>query len=88
MPVKKNHFRHESLQDSKSIQSMLKSIAKAIAKGELKFSDQEGEIIMTPQGLLNLKITASQQDAEQKLDLRISWKTQEKAVKKAELTVE
>ena len=81
-------FKHESLQDEKSIQNILKSISKAIAKGELKFSDQDGEIVMEPKGLLNLKITAKKQDDEQRLDLRISWKTQEKLLKKAPLTIE
>jgi amphi-Trp domain-containing protein len=81
-------FKHESLQDKKSIQNMLKAIAKAIAKGELTFSDQEGEIVMEPKGLLNLKMTARKQDGEQRLDLRISWKTQEKILKKATLNVE
>lgn len=86
--LEKNQFKHESLQDKKSIQNMLKSISKAIAKGELKFSDQDGEIVMEPKGLLNLKITAKKQDGEQRLDLRVSWKTQEKPLKKAVLTVE
>ena len=81
-------FKHESLQDKKSIQAMLKSIAKAIAKGELKFSDQHGEIVLEPKGLLNLKVTARKQDGEQRLDLRVSWKMQEKPIKKAPLTVE
>jgi len=86
--LEKNQFKHESLQDKKSIQNMLKSISKAIAKGELKFSDQDGEIVMEPKGLLNLKITAKKEGGEQRLDLRVSWKTQEKAIKKAALTVE
>jgi amphi-Trp domain-containing protein len=81
-------FKHESLQDKKSIQAILKSLAKAIAKGELNFSDQDGEIVMEPKGLLNLKISARKQDGEQRLDLRVSWRTQEKALKKATLTVE
>lgn len=81
-------FKHESLQDKKSIQAILKSLAKAIAKGELSFSDQHGEIVMEPKGLLNLKISARKQDGEQRLDLRVSWRTQEKALKKATLTVE
>jgi amphi-Trp domain-containing protein len=81
-------FKHESLQDKKSIQNMLKSIAKAIAKGELTFSDQNGEIVMEPKGLLNLRVTARKQDGEQRLDLRISWKTQEKAVKKLPLSID
>lgn len=81
-------FKHESLQDKKSIQAMLKSVAKAIAKGELTFSDEDGEIVLEPKGLLNLKVTARKLDGEQRLDLRVSWKTEEKTVKKTVLTVE
>ncbi len=86
--MEQQQFKHESLQDKKSIQNMLKSISKAIAKGELQFSDQEGEIVMEPKGLLNLKITARKQDGEQRLDVRVSWKTQEKVIKKAPLSIE
>lgn len=86
--LEQNQFKHESLQDKNSIQNMLKSIAKAIAKGELKFSDQDGEIVMEPKGLLNLKISARKQDGEQRLDLRVTWKTQEKIAKKMPLSIE
>ena len=86
--MEQQQFKHESLQDKKSIQNMLKSISKAIAKGELKFSDQDGEIVMEPKGLLNLKITARKQDGEQRLDVRMSWKTQVKVIKKAPLSIE
>ena len=86
--MEQQQFKHESLQDKKSIQNMLKSISKALAKGELKFSDQDGEIVMEPKGLLNLKITARKQDGEQRLDVRMSWKTQEKVIKKAPLSIE
>lgn len=86
--MEQQQFKHESLQDKKTIQNMLKSISKAIAKGELKFSDQDGEIVMEPKGLLNLKITARKQDGEQRLDVRMSWKTQEKVIKKTPLSIE
>ncbi len=81
-------FKHESLQDKKSIQGLLRSLSKAIAKGELKFSDQNGEIVLEPKGLLNLRVVARKQDGEQRVDIRVSWKTQEKAAKKLPLTVE
>lgn len=86
--MEQQQFKHESLQDKKSIQNMLKSISKAIAKGELKFSDQDGEIVMEPKGLLNLKITARKEDGEQRLDVCMSSKTQEKVIKKAPLSIE
>jgi len=86
--LEQQQFKHESLQDKKSIQDILKSIAKAVSKGELTFSDQNGEIVLEPKGLLNLKVSVKKQDNEQRLDLRISWKTEDKALKKSSLSVE
>jgi amphi-Trp domain-containing protein len=59
MRQNKNSFRHESQQNAKTIQETLKCIAKGITKGKLSFSDEDGEIVMEPEGLLNLKVTAS-----------------------------
>ncbi|MCG8312384.1 MAG: amphi-Trp domain-containing protein [Pseudomonadales bacterium] len=83
----KNGFRHESLQDSKSIQNILKAITKGIAKGTLTFDDDDGEIVLEPEGLLNLKVTARKEDAHNRLDIRISWQTEEKEVKQKPLNV-
>ena len=57
----KTSFRHESLQDSKTIRNILKSISNGLSEGKLTFSDDEDEIIMEPEGLLNLKLTATQE---------------------------
>ncbi len=80
-------FKHESLQDKKSIQDMLKSIAKSVSKGELSFSDNNGEIVLQPKGLLNFKVSARSLDNEQRLDIRISWKTQQDDVKQTPLDI-
>jgi amphi-Trp domain-containing protein len=80
-------FKHESLQDKKSIQDMLKSIAKSVSNGELTFSDNNGEIVLEPTGLLNLKVSARKLDNEQRLDIRISWKTQEEEIKETSLHI-
>ncbi len=69
----KSTFRHESLQDSKSIQEFLKAITKGMGKGKLEFSDEGGQIIMTPEGLLNFKLTAVKDDNSNRLDIKISW---------------
>ena len=53
MRQSKNSFRHESLQDAETIQDILKSLSKGIAKGKLSFSDEDGEIVMEPEGLLD-----------------------------------
>ena len=73
----KKSFRHESLQDSKSISDILQSITKAIEKGKLVFSDEDDRIVMEPEGLLQLKVTASQEDSRQRINVRISWQVEE-----------
>jgi amphi-Trp domain-containing protein len=87
MRQNKNSFRYESLQDAKTIQDILKSITKGIAKGRLSFSDEDGEIIMEPEGLLNLKVTASQDETRHRINIRITWHAEEKVKQKKPLLV-
>lgn len=72
----KRSFRHESLQDSRTISDILQSITKAIEKGKLVFSDEDDRIVMEPEGLLQLKVTASQEDSRQRVNVRISWQVE------------
>ena len=37
----KQNFRHESLQDTESIQVLLKALTRGIGKGRLTFSDED-----------------------------------------------
>lgn len=83
----KNGFKHESLQDKKSIQAILKAVTKGIAKGELVFSDDEGEITMQPQGLMNLKVTVRKEDNQNRLDIRIRWQEEDKEISTKPLRV-
>ncbi len=78
----KRSFRHESLQDSSSIGDILLSITKAIEKGKVVFSDEDDRIVMEPEGLLQLKVTASQEDSRQRINVRISWQVEEASNKK------
>jgi amphi-Trp domain-containing protein len=64
----KRSFRHESLQDSNTISDILQSITKAIEKGKVVFSDEDDRIVMHPEGLLQLKVTASQEENRQKIN--------------------
>lgn len=78
----KRSFRHESLQNSSSISNILQSITKAIEKGKVVFSDEDDRIVMEPEGLLQLKVTASQEDSRQRINVRISWQVEEASNKK------
>jgi len=78
MRQNKNSFRHDSLQDTKSISNILDAVTEGIAKGKLVFSDEDDKIIMKPDGLLELKVTASQEDNRQRVNIRISWQEENK----------
>jgi amphi-Trp domain-containing protein len=82
MRSRKKSFRHQSLQDQKSIQDILKSITSGIAKGKLSFSDEDDKIVMRPEGLLDLKVTASQEENRNRFNIRVSWQTNEATVSK------
>jgi amphi-Trp domain-containing protein len=88
MRSRKRSFRHQSLQDQKSIQDILKSITRGIAKGKLSFSDEDDKIVLRPEGLLDLKVTVSQEEGRNRFNIRVSWQTDdETANKKKRLSV-
>lgn len=73
MMERKGRFRHQSLQDRKSIQKLLDAVKRGISKGELQFGDDTGDITLEPNGLMNLRVTAANEDGQSRLDLRITW---------------
>jgi amphi-Trp domain-containing protein len=78
----KRSFRHQSLQDEKTIQDILKSIASGLAKGKITFSDEDEKIVMRPEGLLDLKLTATQEENRNRFNIRISWQVDDSREKK------
>ena len=78
----KRSFRHQSLQDEKSIQDILKAISSGIAKGKITFSDEDEKIVMRPEGLLELKVTAAQEDNRNRFNIRVSWQVDDDGEKK------
>ncbi|TNJ43023.1 amphi-Trp domain-containing protein [Phaeobacter sp. B1627] len=66
-------FRHDSLQDRKTVKTLIDAIGKGLAKGELSLSDDDNEILLTPEGLLTLRIRAERNDGQCKVDFRVSW---------------
>jgi amphi-Trp domain-containing protein len=77
----KNRFKHESLQDANTIRDLLKAVTRGIAKGKLHFSDEDDEIVLEPEGLLHLKLTASQDENRNRLSIRISWHSEDSGEK-------
>ncbi|MCU7906881.1 MAG: amphi-Trp domain-containing protein [Candidatus Thiodiazotropha sp. (ex Epidulcina cf. delphinae)] len=79
----KKNFRHESLQDRESIQAILKAITQGIAKGKLTLSDEDDEMIMQPDGLLQLRVSAAQDAERHRINLRIAWQVEGEKRKKS-----
>jgi amphi-Trp domain-containing protein len=78
----KTEFKHESLLDPSDIQDVLKAISKGLGKGKLDFSDDKGSLSFEPQGLLYLKVSASEEDDRQQVDIKIRWEKSPKTVSK------
>jgi amphi-Trp domain-containing protein len=88
MASRKKRFRYQALHDSKSIQTILKSIMSGIAKGKLAFSDEDEKIVMRPEGMLDLKVTATQEDGHNRFSIRVSWQVDDgRANRKKSLSV-
>ena len=88
MKRRKTSFRHESLQNKDSIQAILKALTDGIADGKVTFSDDDDTLSMKPGGLLNLKLTASQEDNRNSINLRLKWEgKKQKPLKKKALSV-
>ena len=87
MKQDKQSFKHESLQDAKSIEKILSSIGENLAKGKLKFSDDEDEIEFQPEGLMKLKISATQDGNQQRFNIKVSWERDSKELKHKTLNV-
>jgi len=88
MKRRKNSFRHDSLQNQESIQGILKALTDGVAKGKITFSDEDDSITMKTEGLMNLRLTASQEDNRNRINLRIMWENSgRKAPKKKALSV-
>ena len=48
-------------------------MTKGIGKGSLTLEDGDGEILLEPEGLLNLRIRAERGDGANRLELRLTW---------------
>ena len=82
MRRRKRSFRHQSLQDRKSIQDMLKSITAGLARGKVTFSDEDEKIVLKPEGLLDLRVTAIQDGNRNQFSIKVGWQVEDTGEKK------
>lgn len=70
----KNEFRHESLQDNRTILTYLKAIEEGFASGRLTLSDEDEEIVLRPEGLVRFEIGATRKRGRIRMTVRFDWK--------------
>ncbi|EMI47433.1 MULTISPECIES: amphi-Trp domain-containing protein [Pirellulaceae] len=80
-------FRHESLQDSESVQTLLNAVVEGISRGKIVLEDEDGTMVMKPKGLANLKISASQDEKKNRLYVRLTWYESTDPVREKELKI-
>ena len=76
----KTKFGHDSLLDRQATQELLMTLANAIDKGKLAFQESEGELVLTPQQLLQVSVRASDEGDKQEVEVKIKWRTKERAL--------
>lgn len=66
-------FTHESLQDAKTIKSLLSALSKGFAKGEMTLGDDDEEFVLKTASLMTVRIKAEREDGRSEVSLRVSW---------------
>ena len=69
-----NEFKHETLQDSNSIAEYLKVLKDGFDSGELVFRNDKEQILLKPEGMVQLEVKAKKKDRKAKLSIKFSWK--------------
>ena len=72
-----NRFRHESLQDCQSIINYLIALKDGFESGALLFSTDGRNLVLKPDGLINLNVEAKRKGEEIKLSLKMRWSENE-----------
>ena len=70
-------FKHESLQDLKSIGQYLKALTEGLESGRVELADDTGQLVLHPAGLLNLELRAKRRGDRAKLQLKLTWTEEE-----------
>jgi amphi-Trp domain-containing protein len=83
----KKNFQHESIQDAKTIRKILNAISESIEKGKLEFSDEDDTIEFSPNGLMQLKISATQDGNQHRFNIKVSWQSDKDTLKNKTLNI-
>lgn len=83
----KKKFLHESLQSPEAASDLLEALAKALADGKLVLKDDSNTITLQPANLVTMKVSASQDETANRLDIRLRWHSKERLIKNRKLSI-
>ena len=66
-------FSHESLQDAKTIKTLLSALSKGFAKGEMSLGDNDETLVLQTADLMTLRLKGERVDGRCTVSLRVSW---------------
>ncbi|MBN7783312.1 amphi-Trp domain-containing protein [Ponticoccus gilvus] len=66
-------FSHESLQDAKTIKTLLSALTKGFGKGEMTLSDDDDSLVLQTGELMTVRIKGERAEGRCSVGLRISW---------------
>ncbi|MBF0529393.1 MAG: amphi-Trp domain-containing protein [Deltaproteobacteria bacterium] len=66
-------FKHESMENPKSIMKFLNSLSEGFEKGTLLFATDGNSLLVHPDSLIQFEIKAKKKDGNFKLNLKICW---------------
>lgn len=69
----KSRFTHESLQDAKTIKSLLSSLSKGFSKGQMRLGDDDNDLVLDTGTLMTVSIQAEREDGRCQFSLQVSW---------------
>lgn len=72
-------FKHESLQDTKSVVQYLEALGQGFEAGKLALISEDRSMELHPRGLVRLEVEAKRKDEEIKLSIKLRWTEEEHA---------
>lgn len=70
-------FKFESMQDAESILAYLDALREGFAKGRIRLSTKDKELVLEPKGLIRFDVDAKRKGNRIKLGIKLAWKDQE-----------
>jgi len=73
-PAREGKFSFESVQDVQTLVDYLKALTDGFEKGQMRFSRNDLDMVLSPMGLIGFAVEAKAKDGRMKLALKFAWR--------------